>query len=308
MLLVVFALVISAACERPESAEATAEVAVTPVDQEVDWAAVDVAMGRSGTLQDGGVYRFGMPRTDLSVTSEGVQIRTSLALGSWVGMVPAGANEVVAMGDVVLTDDELNPVLARLQEGGVGQAAIHKHLLEHSPEVWWTHVRARGNAVELAETFRAALELTGTPAEGAAEGETAPELTIDTAQISEILGHDGRDNSGVYSIGVPRTETIRSMGIEVPPSMGISTALNFQPTGEGTAAVNGDFAMIADEVDRVVAALRQNEIEVASIHNHLTDEEPRLLFLHFWAEGDAVELARGLRAALDETNSQPGSR
>jgi hypothetical protein len=275
-------------------------------DPAIDWKRVDAAMGRSGSMQPGGVYRFAMPRTDLAVTSQGVRIRPALALGSWLAFKQSGPNEAVAMGDLVLREDELNRVLARLQQGGVGQTAIHKHLLNESPAIWWTHVHAHGNPVEIAQAVRAALALTGTPPVSSAGG-ASPKLEIDTAQVSRILGHGGRANSGVFSVSVPRAETVRAMGIEVPPSMGLSTAINFQPTGNGRAAVNGDFVMTAGEVDRVIAALRQNGIQVVALHNHLTDEEPRLFFMHFWANNDAVKLARGLRAALDQTNSKRGS-
>ncbi|HEV2149637.1 MAG TPA: DUF1259 domain-containing protein [Longimicrobiaceae bacterium] len=275
--------------------------------QDIDWKAVDAAMGRSGSMQSGGVYRFGMPRTDLSVTSKGVQIKPSLALGSWIAMKQSGPNEVVAMGDLVLTDDELNRVITRLQRDGIGQTAIHKHLLEMSPAIWWTHVHAHGNPIQIARTVREALALTGTPAQSPGGGNASQELGIDTAQISRILGHSGRNNSGVYSVSVPRAETVRAMGIEVPPSMGLSTAINFQPTGGGRAAINGDFVMTSGEIDRVISALRENGIQVVALHNHLTDEEPRLFFMHFWANDDAVKLARGLRAALDQTNSRRGA-
>ena len=274
---------------------------------EIDWRAVDAAMGRSGSMQDGGVYRFSMPRSDLNVTSRGVPIRTSLALGSWLAFKQSGPNEAVAMGDLVVTEDELNRVLARLQQEGVGQTAIHKHLLGESPAVWWTHVHAHGDPVQIARTVRAALDLTGTPAAPSGGGGAEPELGIDTAQIRQILGHGGRSNSGVYSVSVPRVETIRAMGIEVPPSMGVATALNFQPTGDGRAAINGDFVMTAGEIDGVIAALRESGIEIVALHNHLTDEEPRLFFMHFWANDDALRLARGLRRALDRTHSQRGT-
>lgn len=302
-------LVQVAACGPASTPNANAEAAdvQSATAQEIDWKAVDAAMGRSGSMQAGNVYRFGMPRSDLSVTSHGVQIKPSLALGSWLAMKQSGPNEVVAMGDLVLTDDELNRVLTRLQQGGVGQTAIHKHLLEMSPAIWWTHVHAHGNPGEIAQTVRAALALTGTPAESPGGGSAPQELGIDTVQISRILGHSGRNNSGVYSVSVPRAETIRAMGIEVPPSMGMATAINFQPTGGGRAAINGDFVMTANEVDRVISALREHDIQVVALHNHLTDEEPRLFFMHFWANNDAVKLAHGLRAALDQTNSQRGS-
>jgi hypothetical protein len=275
-------------------------------DQQIDWGAVDAAMGRSGSMEDGGVYRFGMPRSDLTVTSQGVAIRPSLALGSWLALKQSGPNEAVAMGDLVLTDGELDRVLSRLQQEGVGQTAIHKHLLEESPALWWTHVHAHGDPVRIAATVRVALELTGTPPESPGGAGPPPALDLDTAQIRQVLGHGGRNNGGVYNVSVPRVETIRAMGIEVPPSMGMATVINFQPTGGGRAAINGDFVMTAGEVDGVIAALRQSRIQVVALHNHLTDEEPRLFFMHFWANDDAVQLARGLRSALDQTNSRPG--
>ena len=302
-------LLAAAACGGASTPEASAEAAgaASAAAQEIDWRAVDAAMGRTGAMQPGGVYRYGMPRSDLEVTSQGVRIQPSFALGSWLAFKPSGANETVAMGDLVLTEEEYNRVIARLQEGGVGQTAVHKHLLEEAPALWWTHVHAHGDPVEIARTVRAALALTGTPAEVPGGGGAPPALGLDTAQIRRVLGYGGRNNGGVYSVSVPRAETIRAMGIEVPPSMGLSTALNFQPTGGGRAAINGDFVMTAGEVDPVITALRENGIRVVALHNHLTDEEPRLVFMHFWAEDDAVTLARGLRAALDRTNSVPGS-
>lgn len=271
--------------------------------QEIDWAAVEQALGRRGQLQDGGLYRVGMPRTDLAVTVRGTPIRPALSLGAWIGFKPSADGQVVVMGDLVLTEAELNPVLSRLQAGGVGQAAIHKHLPDESPALWWTHLHAKGNAVEIAATVREALALTGTPTTvpPPSAGAETP-FGIDTAAVRAALGHGGRVSGGVYQVGAGRVETIRAMGIEVPPAMGVGTVMNFQPTGNGRARVNGDFAMIAAEVDSVVHALRTNGIEVFGLHNHLVNEEPRLYFVHFWAHDDAVILARGLRAALQRTN------
>lgn len=273
----------------------------------IDWRAVEQAMGRSGSSAPGGVYRFAMPRSDLAVTSQGVRIRPALALGSWLAFRPRGPNEAVVMGDLVLTEEEYNRVVARLQQGGIGQTAIHKHLPEHSPALWWTHVHAHGDPVRLAETFRAALALTGTPAQSpTAAGGPAEALELDTAAIRRVLGHAGRAGGGVYNVSVPRAETIRAMGIEVPPSMGTATVINFQPTGGGRAAIAGDVVMRAGEVDGVLRALKENGIQVVALHNHMLDEEPRLFFVHFWANDDAEKLARGLRAALDRTNSRGG--
>ncbi len=268
----------------------------------IDWKAVDAAMGRPGTMMSGDVYRFNMPRGDLTVVANGVRVAPALSLGSWIAFKATGPNEAVAMGDLVLTEGEYNGVIARLEQGAVGLTAVHKHLPAHSPALWWTHVHARGDPVSIAKTVRAALGLTGTPAASPTPAPAAS-FPLDTAGIHAALGHAGRVNGGVYQMSFPRLETIRAMGIDVPPAMGTATALNFQPTGDGKAAVNGDFVMLASEVDAVVQALRESGIDVVELHNHMTDEEPRLFFLHFWADDDALKLARGLRAALDRTNT-----
>jgi len=290
----------------PAGAPAAAQA--PPALDSLAWARVAEAMGRTGTLQPGGVYRFGMPRGDLRVTSQGVQIRPALSLGSWLAMTPSGNGQVVAMGDLVLTEDELNPVLAHLQENGVGQTAIHKHLLGEEPALWWTHIHGHGDPLAVATAVSGALALTGTPPAPSAgtPAAPAPAIELDTARIHQVLGIEGRVNGGVYQVSVPRAETIRSMGVVVGPPMGTGTAINFQPTGGGRAAINGDFVMTPGEVDAVIATLRENGISVVSLHNHLLDEEPRLAFMHFWGHDDAVRLALGLRAALERTNSSLG--
>jgi hypothetical protein len=298
-------VVSAAACAGPGSdAEAKAAGATaqrTQAASPIDWKAVDAAMGRSGAMQPGGVYKYSMARSDLRVTSDGVQIRPALALGSWLAFKPSAGNDAVAMGDLVLTEQEYNRVIALLQQGGIDQTAVHKHLLDLSPALWWVHVEARGDPVRTAQTVHEALAMTGTPPAGPSGG--APDaIDLDTAQIRQALGHGGSVSGGVYHVTVPRAETIHAMGVEVPPSMGTATSLNFQPTGDGKAAINGDFVMTAGEVRKVIAALQQNGIQVVSVHNHMLDEEPRLFFMHFWANDDAVKLARGLRAALDQTN------
>ncbi|MDQ3606118.1 MAG: DUF1259 domain-containing protein [Gemmatimonadota bacterium] len=267
----------------------------------IDWKTVDAALERSGSMQPGGVYKFSMPRADLAVISDGVRIAPALALGSWLAFQPKGEDAAVAMGDLVLTEGEYQRVIARLQEGGVRQTAIHKHLLDESPAIWWTHVEAEGDPVRIAGAVRAALALTGTPADDPSPGAPAP-FSLDTAAISGILGYSGSVSGGVYHVSVPRADTIRARGVVIPPAMGTANALNFQPTGNGRAAINGDFVMLADEVNPVIAALKQNGIEVVSMHNHMLTEEPRLFFMHFWANGDALDLARGLRAAIDRVN------
>jgi hypothetical protein len=276
------------------------------VKDSVSWAAVDQALGRKGEAQPGGVYKYSMPRSDLRVTSGGVQIKPALSLGSWLAFKPKGSG-AVAMGDLVLTEKEYNQVIARLQQGGVGQTAVHKHLPEHSPALWWTHVHAEGDPVKIAETVKAALGLTGTPAQAPAAS-PAPPIELDTAAINQVLGRSGKVSGGVYQVSVPRAEKIQASGIEVPASMGTATALNFQPTGSEKAAINGDFVMTREEVQPVIAALKANGIQVVTVHNHMLDEEPRLFFMHFWANENAVKLASGLQAALDKTNSAPISK
>ncbi len=304
-------LLLSVACstesppnQEANAAEPSAQAARSP--SQIDWKAVDKALGRTGTMQPGDVYRFGMPRGDLQVTVAGVRVKPALALGSWLAFkaTPDGA---VAMGDMVLLEKEVAPVMARLQEAGIEQTAVHHHVLRESPRVIYMHVHGHGDPIKIAEGVRAALDLTGTPAQSAS-APAAGEFGIDTAQIAAALGHGGKVNGGVYQVSVPRAETIRDRGMEIPPSMGLASVLNFQPTGGGKAAITGDFVMIAGEVNPVIRALRENGIEVMSLHNHLLNDEPRLFFMHFWANDDAVSLARGLRAALDATNSRRGTR
>ena len=310
--LVLGALTVTVACSTEGASDRSANAAEPSAQQgagtaaEADWSAVERALGRTGSTQPGGVYRFSMPRGDLAVTVDGVAIRPALALGSWVAFksVPGGA---LAMGDLVLKESEVAPVMSRLQQAGIEQTAVHHHVLRESPRVVYMHIHGHGNAVRIAEGVRAAVELTSTPAQAPASPAAPGEFGIDTAQIGRILGHAGRMNGGVYQVSVPRTETIRDRGQEIPPSMGLGTAINFQPTGGGKAAITGDFVMVASEVNPVIRALRDNGIEVTSLHNHLLAEEPRLFFMHFWANDDAVRLARGLRAALDLTNSQRSS-
>jgi hypothetical protein len=290
-----------AAGPTPHAALAIAQQQSTPAD----WQAVEQALGKAGTVQGGDVYRVSLPRTDLQVTARGVAIQAPLALGSWVAFKAMG-NQAMVMGDLVLTEDELNPVMLALQQGGIEQTAVHNHLLGESPRVLYMHISGHGDAVRLAETIRAALALSNTPFTAAAAS-AATDAGLDTAQLETILGYKGNAAGSVYQFGVPRAERILDGGMDVPPAMGTGTAINFQPTGDGRAAVTGDFVMVAGEVNPVLRALRDNGIEVTALHSHMLADEPRLFFMHFWANDDALKLARGLRAALDQTNSLPSS-
>jgi len=270
--------------------------------QQEAWKPVETALGRSGKLQPDGAFKFSMPRKDLKVSVAGTAIKAGLALGSWVAFKGDVGNSMV-MGDLVLAEAEVEPVMLKLQQGGIDITAVHNHVLNESPRVMYMHIGGHGNAAKLAQSIRDALALTKTPAEAAAPA--APQkIDLNSDQIDRTLGQKGKDNNGIYQVSVPRTETVKEGAMEVPPSMGVATAINFQPSGAGKAAITGDFVLIASEVNPVIAALRANGIEVTALHSHMLDEEPRLFFMHFWANDDAVKLAKGLRAALDKTNSK----
>jgi hypothetical protein len=268
------------------------------------WKAVEDAMGRRGQMQPGDVMRFGMPRKDLHVTLGGIAIKPGLALGSWAAFTFTDHGAMV-MGDLVLTEDEVGPVMRKLQEGEIEIAALHNHLTGESPHVMYMHIASHGDAVKMAHAVHDALALTKTPGPdtGSTPGASDP-LGIDQKAVEEALGRSGKVNGGILQFGIPRAETITENGMTISPSMGIATAINFQPTGAGKAAITGDFVLLGKEVNPVMKALRENGIEVTAVHSHMLMEEPRLFFMHFWANDDAVKLAKGLKAALDLTNSK----
>ena len=269
-----------------------------------DWKPVEQALGKSGSMQPGDVYKVSLPRSDLKVTAAGVELKPALALGTWIAFKRMG-DTTVAMGDLVLAESEVTPVLSKLQQGGVEITALHNHVLGESPRVMYMHIHAMGDAVAIAKAIHDALALTKTPF--AASPSNAPaEIGIDTKQIDQIMGQSGKVNGGVYQFSVARADEISDlMGdhkIAIPPAMGLAQAINFQPTGAGKAAITGDFVLLASEVTPVMKAFRENGIDVTAVHSHMLTENPRLFFMHFWANDDALKLARGLRAALDKVN------
>ncbi|HYN16385.1 MAG TPA: DUF1259 domain-containing protein [Terriglobales bacterium] len=269
-----------------------------------EWKLVEAAMGRPGKLQPDGAFKFSMPRKDLKVTVDGTPIQPGLALGSWVA-IAGTPGHAMAMGDLVLTEDEIGPVMLKLQQEGIQQTAVHNHLLHETPRVMYMHIAGHGDAVKMAKAIHDALALTKTPPSESGPATSAEQnLEFDTAQIDATLGHKGKVNGGIFQVGVPRSEKIIDEGMEVPPSMGTATSLNFQPTGNGRAAVTGDFVLLADEVNPVLKTLRDHGIQVTALHSHMLHDQPHLFFMHFWANDDAVKLARGLRAALDKTASK----
>lgn len=272
---------------------------------EIDWNKVDQAFGKPGANQPGGVHKFGLPRSDLKITVGGVAVRPALALGTWVGFMPMGSGAMV-MGDLVLTENEIEPVMKRLIDDGIEITAIHNHLLHTSPAVFYMHVGGQGDPVKLAQTLHAALALSQTPFAAAAPAATPPAIDLDTAAIDSALNAKGTINGGVYQFSIPRAETITEAGMTIPPSMGTAIAINFQPGGGGKAAITGDFVLLGKEVNPVLKAMRNNGIEVTALHSHMIDDSPHLFFMHFWASDDVAKLTRGLRQALDLTNVKHG--
>jgi hypothetical protein len=265
-------------------------------------AQVGEALGKTGSAAPGGIYRVGLPRTDLKVTLDGVELKPGFALGGWLAFEKMSEQGMV-MGDLVLTENEVNPVMTKLAAGGIEVTALHNHLLRNQPFTMYMHVLGHGDPVKMAAVLHTALAESKTPLSSpAAAPASPPQIDFDTAAIDQALGAKGSNNGGVYQFGIPRAEPITDGGMNVPPAMGSANAINFQPTGGGKAAITGDFVLIAKEVNPVLKALRDHGIEVTAIHNHMLDDQPHLYFLHFWANDDAKKLAEGLRAALVHVN------
>ncbi len=268
--------------------------------QEVDWQKVDDAFGRKPAVS-GDVHRYGFPRTDLTVMLDGVTIKPALALGGWVAFKPIHG-EAMVMGDLVLLETEVNPVMLKLIEGGLEVTAVHNHLLRASPATFYLHVGGHGDPAKMAAAIREALAASKTPLATPA-ATTPPAVDLDTAQLDQIIGVKGQANGGVYQFAVPRRDPVTENAMSLNPAgpLGLANAIGFQPTGDGKAAITGDLVLTGDEVNPVIKALRENGIDVTAVHSHMLDEQPRLFFLHFWAHDDALKLAKGMRAALDKT-------
>lgn len=268
---------------------------------DIDWTKVDAALGKKATVT-GEVHRYGLPRSDLQVTLDGVAIKPALALGGWVAFAPMHGAAMV-MGDLVLLDTEITPVMTKLLDAGLEITAIHNHILRASPATFYMHVGGIGDPAKMAAVIRSALSAgSKTPLDPpAANPPPPPAIELDTAKLDEIMGAKGTPNGGVYQFGIPRRDPVLENGMQISGALGGANAIGFQPTGHGKAAITGDFLVTGEEVNPLIRALRAGDIEVTAIHSHMLDEQPRLFFIHFWANDDAVKLARGVRAALDRT-------
>jgi hypothetical protein len=270
-----------------------------------DWNAVGQALGKAGTEMAGGVYRVGLPRTDLHVQLGDIELKPTFALGSWVAFAPMG-DQTMVMGDLVLTEDEVEPVMKSLLDSGLEITALHNHLFNARPATFYMHVGGTGDPVNMAKAIHAALILSKTPLTSAPPPATPPTIDLDTAAVDAALGAKGAIAGGVYQVGVPRAEPAKAMGMAVAGPLGGAEAINFQPLGGGKAAITGDFILIAKEVNPVLRALRKNGIDVTAIHNHMLDDQPRMFFVHFWAHDDLPKLLVSLKAALAEVAVKKG--
>lgn len=270
-------------------------------NQQVDWKQVEKAMGKSGTMRQGEVFYISLPRSDLQVTVKGTPIKTGLALGGWTAFKQMD-NKTMVMGDLVLTENEVQPVMSQLFHQGIQVSALHNHLQGESPRIMYLHIEGHGDPVQLAKSIRSAMELTKIPWNKKSPKDSHA-FSLDKQKLDRIFKHKGTVSDGVYHMAVPRLDKIIEKNMEIPPTMGVATLLNFQPTKNGKAAITGDFVLTAKEVNPVASTLRKHGIEVTALHNHMLTENPRLFFMHFWANDDPIKLAKALREAIDKTHS-----
>jgi hypothetical protein len=267
---------------------------------EIDWKKVDAALGKTAAVS-GEVHRYGLPRSDLHVTLDGVAIKPALALGGWIAFAPMHG-EAMVMGDLVLLESEITPVMTKLLDGGLDITAVHNHILRASPATFYMHVGGHGDPEKMAAVIRSALSASNTPFDPpATTAGPAPTIDLDSAKLDQIMGVKGTATGGVFQFAVPRRDPILESGMQVNGPLGGANAINFQPTGNGKAAITGDFLVTGNEVNPLIRALRAADIEVTAIHSHMLDEQPRMFFIHFWAHDDALKLARGVRTALETT-------
>jgi hypothetical protein len=270
--------------------------------QGLDTAKIDEVLGRSGQ-KTGDVYRVGFPRTDLHISVAGIEVRPGLALGSWAAF--SGSNDhAMVMGDLVLLEKEVNPVMLKLRAANFEITALHNHVLDETPQVLYMHYLGQGPAVELANSLRSALEASQTPL-----GKSAPPQASEPAGfvkvVEDIIGTKGTWNGGVLAFGIPRGEPVTEGGMTLTGPQGVAEAINFQEAGTGKVATTGDFVLIASEVNPVISALAAHNIEVTALHSHMLTEQPRLFFMHFWSVGSPDTVAQGIKAALEKIKTKP---
>ena len=269
-------------------------------------------LGRQGDFK-ANVLKVNIPRNDLKVTVAKVPTPTPFGFGGWVAMT-RGQGMDVLMGDLVLTQDEVNPVMSALLDNGLEVTALHNHFFWEEPRVFYMHVHGHGTPAELAQKLKPALDLIGkgapAPAPGTGAAPAASPAKLDTARIAQIVGAQGEQTGDVYKITIGRDDLkITEMGAVINARMGLNTWAAFVGTNEN-AAIAGDVAMVAGEVTPVLKALRKNGLDVVAIHHHMTQTQPTIYFLHYWGTGPVDKLATGFKAALAELgkHNAPASR
>lgn len=265
---------------------------------------MDQILGRKAQQAPAEVYKYSWPRSDLHVRKAGVSIEPGLALGSWAGFKQMKTGEAMVMGDLVLLDTEVNPVVAALQAHKISVSAVHNHLIGETPRVLYVHYMGMGAAVDLAKGLRESLEKSKTPLETKAPAKSAAEPAW-ANDIANALSRKGKMKGKLFAVEAPRSDTIKINGEEIPAAMGLATTMNFQSVGTKVAST-GDFVLESSEVNPVITALQQHGIEVQALHSHMLDDEPRLFFMHYWALGDPAEVGAGLKAALEKMAVKPG--
>lgn len=293
---------------RLTSIVATVALLVTPAvsAQDIPAAYQDVlrTLGKAGDFKDN-VLKVNIPRNDLKVTVAGVPTPTPFGFGGWVAMTKGDGGHDVLMGDLVLLEAEVNPVMSALLERGLDVTALHNHFFWDEPRMFYMHVHGHGTPADLAARLKPAIDLIGrTTGAAAATPAAAPAVpsggALDSARLAQIVGTAGEQSGAVYKITIGRSDvTVKEMGAVINARMGLNTWAAFTGTNE-KAAIAGDVAMLESEVTPVLKALRQNGLDVVAIHHHMTSDRPMLIFLHYWGTGPAEKLATSFKAALNE--------
>ncbi|HTM36131.1 MAG TPA: DUF1259 domain-containing protein [Terriglobales bacterium] len=277
-------------------------VPVAAIGQGLDTASIDQALGRSGQ-KAGEVYKLSFPRTDLHVAVNGVAIKPGLALGSWVAF--SGTNDkAMVMGDLVLLQDEVNPVMKKLRAAGFEITAVHNHLLDETPRLMYMHYMGEGDAKQVATSLHDALAESKTPLGKPASAPADSEIPAWVKAVQDSVGRQGTFKGGVLSFAIPRSTAITTNGMTITPAQGVAESINFQEAGTKKVATTGDFVLTADEVNAVISALQEHDIEVTALHSHMLKEEPRLFFMHFWGLGSAEVVGGGIKAALAKVSTK----
>jgi len=273
---------------------------ISVLAQEVpsDYQEVLKTLDRKGDFK-AGVLKVNIPRNDLKMTIQGFPTPTPFGFGGWVAFTKASDGSEVMMGDLVLLQEEVNPVMSALLEHGIEITALHNHFFWDEPHVFFMHVHGMGKAADLAQRVKPALELIG-HVKPVATAPASSGGTIDTAKIAKIVGHEGEQNGAVYKITIGRDDLgMKEHGAVINARMGLNTWAAFVGT-QVDAVVAGDVAMLESEVTPVLKTLRKNGLDVVAIHHHMIEDRPVVIFLHYWGRGPADKLASGFKAALDE--------